>query len=126
MHPVMILYSDLLAEVSQAIARLQDGCEHPDDSVFKVYDASTGNWDRGDDSYWANLRCYLCGKYWRVDSNKDSEEYRFKGKRVKSFPEACPHWSGPNNMVDPCTWNASDNNFWCPKCNKRWLIPPER
>lgn len=86
MHPVIKLYQQLITEIQGNINNFQENCEHPDETLFKVMGASTGNWDRGDDSYWAWFWCSVCDKYWRADSEKHSEEYRFKGTKVDKFP----------------------------------------
>lgn len=122
MHSVMMLYTDLQHEVQKMIDKFREECEHPDANVLKVLDASTGNYDPSSNAYWANLKCYLCGTTWKADSEDNDEDYRFRGQVVTNFPDACKHWSGPTEMIDPCTWNASENNFWCSACDKRWTI----
>lgn len=76
----------ILAEVQDTIRRIEENCEHPDPTLFKVMDANTGNWCPQDDCYWADFRCYQCGKRWRADSEKDSHDYRFRGIKVREFP----------------------------------------
>lgn len=44
---------------------LQTLCQHPNAS--KKYGSDTGNWDRGQDSYWIDYNCPDCGKRWQED-----------------------------------------------------------
>lgn len=52
-------------KLQKDLKRLQDECTHP--NVEKEYKADTGNWDRGDDSYWINFDCPDCRKRWMED-----------------------------------------------------------
>lgn len=56
---------DRLNKLQKKLVELQDECTHP--NVEKQYKADTGNWDRGDDSYWINFTCHDCRKRWMED-----------------------------------------------------------
>ena len=43
---------------------LQKQCPHPLVSRTATNRGDSGNWCRGDDSYWTNHVCGLCGMYW--------------------------------------------------------------
>lgn len=46
---------------------LQQLCSHPKEIVNKVHKSDTGNWDKGDDSYWIEYHCTCCNKKWTED-----------------------------------------------------------
>jgi hypothetical protein len=68
-----IVYA-IIGEAQAFIKRVQDNCEHSRETLVGKHDADTGNWDRGDDSYWIDFHCQICDKRWRVDS--EDPEYR--------------------------------------------------
>jgi hypothetical protein len=49
-------------KLSNDLLELQESCPHA--KVAKVAKADTGNWDRGQDSYWYEFRCPECAKFW--------------------------------------------------------------
>jgi hypothetical protein len=49
----------------QAERDLQSICTHP--NATKKYSSNTGNWDRGQDSYWIDWHCLDCDKRWSTD-----------------------------------------------------------
>lgn len=60
----------LKAEISERlekIHKIQDQCNHPDDTVECKARSNTGNWDPHDDSYWYELHCHSCDKRWDED-----------------------------------------------------------
>jgi hypothetical protein len=65
-----------IEEARSIIAKVQAKCSHPDATLDKVYKADTGNWCEQDNSYWAELTCNRCGKFWYADSVKNPEDYR--------------------------------------------------
>jgi hypothetical protein len=50
---------------TQKLYDLQDECPHT--NVDKKYKANTGNYDPSADSYWIELSCPDCGKWWMED-----------------------------------------------------------
>ena len=56
---------------------LQNQCPH--DGLEGTMHGDSGNWVRGDDRYWVNLKCKDCGKYWTEDQ-KDLRWHRGIGK----------------------------------------------
>lgn len=53
------------ADKAQAAYReLQRGCAHPLIARETKNRGNTGNWDRGDDSYWTEHHCTLCCMRW--------------------------------------------------------------
>ncbi len=59
-----------IAVIQKKIEKTQEKCKHPPRHVRYRFDASTGNWDRGDDCYWTDYHCTLCDKRWRVDDSR--------------------------------------------------------
>jgi hypothetical protein len=58
-------------------------CTHT--NLTGEYKSNTGNWCPSDDSYWIDVTCDDCGKWWMIDSKEDDHAYRttkFK-KRVR-------------------------------------------
>lgn len=45
--------------------QLRDECKHT--HVAVTYKADTGNYCRGDDRYWKEIKCLDCGKCWDED-----------------------------------------------------------
>jgi hypothetical protein len=60
-----IAIEEQLKLVKNQLSSLQESCPHPD--VMKLPKADTGNWDRGQDSYWYECSCFDCGKRWTED-----------------------------------------------------------
>jgi hypothetical protein len=59
---------DILAQLASLQIELEgvrNKCTHP--NAVKQNNASTGNWDRSQDSYWKDCKCPDCGKSWRED-----------------------------------------------------------
>ncbi len=54
-----------LKERNVELKVLQEECQHPMATRFNRGD--TGNWDRGQDSYWVECDCPDCGKHWQED-----------------------------------------------------------
>lgn len=54
-----------ISVLRDALNALQVECAHP--AVIKKYDANTGNYDPGADSYWIEWNCPDCGKHWSTD-----------------------------------------------------------
>jgi len=54
-----------IEKLEQEILTLQRECPHTNASKKGCSD--TGNWCKGDDSYWWEFRCPDCGKYWVED-----------------------------------------------------------
>lgn len=75
------LESIKLAE--RAIDKIQSKCKHPSDQLEKIYNADTGNYDPSNDRYWANFKCFRCGKFWSC--NSDEAGYRQEATVVKTF-----------------------------------------
>ena len=67
---------DQIDSLYKELKEIQDECSHPVSCVTKKYEASTGNWDRSDDSYWINLYCSLCDKKWTVKDSESDDAYR--------------------------------------------------
>lgn len=44
---------------------LREHCAHP--NAVRIPKSDTGNWDRGQDSYWKECKCHDCGKNWTED-----------------------------------------------------------
>lgn len=88
MHPAIEAMYRILKEVQDAIAAAQHQCEHPDDTLWKMYTGDSGNYDPSSDWYGADFKCGQCGKFWTVRyvEGKDNYDYRFKGTKVDSFP----------------------------------------
>jgi len=47
---------------------IQDSCPHT--NKRGEYKANTGNWSQSDDSYWIDVNCDDCGKWWLIDSDQ--------------------------------------------------------
>ena len=56
-----------IQELQDQLNTIQEQCSHPEPCVTKIPRSCTGNWDRGQDSYWNDCLCSLCGKSWRED-----------------------------------------------------------
>jgi hypothetical protein len=72
----------LLREIESSrnkLINLQNKCSHPEKDCEFIYKADTGNWDRSQDSYWTNYKCFRCGKYWTKDGSNPW------GSRVENF-----------------------------------------
>ena len=72
------IINDAHAEIKQ----IQEECSHPVSCVTKEYSASTGNWNKYDNSYAITLHCELCGKSWGF-SYSEHDDYNNNGKREK-------------------------------------------
>ena len=66
--------------IADKICKLRDECPH--DSVIAKYRGDSGNYDPNDNTYWVEVNCDDCGKYFSVYENKDPEGYRKWGDRV--------------------------------------------
>ena len=61
-----------LAKAHAELATLKEDCSalgHGGKLTGK-YGANTGNWCSGDDSYWVDFDCPLCGKHWTEDQDE--------------------------------------------------------
>ena len=56
-----------IQELQDQLNTIQEQCSHPDTCVIKIPRSFTGNWDKGQDRYWYNCKCHLCGKKWEED-----------------------------------------------------------
>lgn len=52
-------------DIDKRIQAIQDACAHP--NYEKTAKSDTGNWCRGDDRYWYELKCSTCLKQWTED-----------------------------------------------------------
>lgn len=52
-----------------AIKEIADACEHPQDALVVVRTSDTGNWDRGDDTYFKTVTCRICGSQSHYSKN---------------------------------------------------------
>jgi hypothetical protein len=57
----------------QDIKILQEDCKHEDYAYKNKGD--TGNWDRGDDSWWTEFKCNTCQKQWHEDGSLSRHKY---------------------------------------------------
>jgi len=60
-------YSELKFQyeaLHNAFSNLQKVCKHK--NTLTTYDSDTGNYDRSQDKYWIEYKCYDCGKYWET------------------------------------------------------------
>jgi hypothetical protein len=55
--------------IHDRIILIQKQCSHPLVVRETVNKGDTGNWDRGQDSYWAEHKCGLCGRRWQTEQN---------------------------------------------------------
>jgi len=58
-------YADLQSQLTRlynAVTKLQTDCTHP--NAVETPKSDTGNWCRGDDSYWYEYECPDCHKRW--------------------------------------------------------------
>jgi hypothetical protein len=60
----VITINKSIGRLNAELQTIQATCSHPPATVRYKYDANTGNWDHSDDSYWTNIYCGTCGKYW--------------------------------------------------------------
>jgi hypothetical protein len=71
-HYTKLCKADAKVEAAQAAYdKLQKSCPHPLIAREHKNEASTGGWDRGDDSYWTSHKCTLCGLRWSTDQRWD-------------------------------------------------------
>ena len=56
-----------ISKLQGQLNQIQDECTHPSPCVTKEAKSDTGNWDKGQDRYWYNCKCHLCGKKWEED-----------------------------------------------------------
>ncbi len=72
---------DKIQKARQEITVIQDACPHHR-LVGKFY-SDTGNYCSSDDSYWVELECPECQKFWRTDQANveliDGEYYTSSG-----------------------------------------------
>ena len=57
------------AAIHDRITLIQSQCSHPLVVRKTENKSDTGNWDRGQDSYWTEHECGLCQKRWRTDQD---------------------------------------------------------
>ncbi len=69
-----------IAVLHDKITVIQTACPHPPVHVTYQYDSNTGNWDRGDDGYWTNIKCALCERRWTVDGSPSVAGTRIEKK----------------------------------------------
>lgn len=70
-----------IAELQEQIRDLMVECTHP--HLTGKYDANTGNWCSGDDSYWIDYECPDCGKVWMEDQSDSWFDMTHKVLRSK-------------------------------------------
>jgi len=70
-----------LDKLNAELKHIQDvECQHPDATLLRKAGANTGNWCAGDDSYWYDFHCQVCGKQWNTDQ---TWEHGQRGTEVK-------------------------------------------
>lgn len=58
-------YEKQIEVATAGLERVRKYCPHPD--AEKVAKSDTGNWDKADDKYWYDCKCWDCGKKWQED-----------------------------------------------------------
>lgn len=57
------------SEIHARIRLIQSQCAHPLVVRTTKNKSDTGNWDRGQDSYWTEHECGLCQLRWQTDQD---------------------------------------------------------
>jgi hypothetical protein len=56
--------SKLIKKHQGTLHNIQENCTHPKETLVYQNKSDTGNYDPSCDSYWAEYKCYECGKFW--------------------------------------------------------------
>lgn len=73
----------ILSQANRMIQNLQHECSHPE-GVFE-YKSDTGNYSPSNDSWWKEMTCDHCGKWWQIYDHA-------YGKRNPEYYNNKPNW----------------------------------
>ncbi len=59
--------NEKIGKLLMKVAKIQEACDHPKETLDKVARANTGNYDPSSDHYWWDLHCHKCNKTWMED-----------------------------------------------------------
>lgn len=74
MDPQMTYFKERLEYWRGKITQYQSECSHG--NHVKIAKSDTGNWCPQDDSYWYEITCQDCGKYWHEDQREYMNKMR--------------------------------------------------
>lgn len=74
-----LLLQEAANKAENAVYRFQEECPH--EYVTRKARSDTGNYDPSQDSYWYELTCKCCNKYWTED--QETSKYRLNTPNIE-------------------------------------------